>query len=90
MKLTPGILKALLRAVRMTRPDEVGCDECFAELDRFAELELAGRGAAEALPLVADHLAKCGSCREEYEALMEALRVMEPRRPPFWRRRRAK
>lgn len=86
MKLTPRLLQGLLRAVRMTRPDEIGCDECFERLDRFAELTLAGKDAAEAFPLVADHLAGCGDCREEFEALLEALRAIEPRRPrwTFW------
>ena len=87
MKLTPRILKVLLRAVRMTRPDEIGCDECFDELDRFAELTLAGREAAEALPLVTDHLQKCGGCREEFEALLDALQIIEPRRRFSFRRR---
>lgn len=87
MKLTPRILKGLLRAVRMTRPDEIGCDDCFDELDRFAELTLAGRDADEALPLVADHLRKCGNCREEFEALMAALQTIEPRRRRWFRRR---
>lgn len=92
MKLTPHILRSLLQAVRMTRPDEIGCDECFEKLDRFAELTLAGRDAAEAFPLVADHLAKCGSCREEFEALLEAIEAIEPqpKRRPFWRLRRSR
>jgi predicted anti-sigma-YlaC factor YlaD len=46
-------------------------------VDRFVEMELAGLDAAEAMPLVQDHLDKCGSCREEFEALLRALRVLE-------------
>ncbi len=60
-----------------TRPDEIGCDECLEEVDRFVEMDLAGLDAAEAMPLVQDHLDKCGSCREEFEALLRALRVVE-------------
>lgn len=71
-------------AVRMTRPDEIGCDECFDKLDRYAELTLAGRDAAEAIPLVADHLEKCGDCREEFEALLTALEGIKSRRKPFF------
>ena len=41
----------------------------------FAELHLAGKNAAEALPLVQDHLDRCGNCREEFEALLTALRA---------------
>jgi len=36
----------------------------------------------EALPLVADHLAKCDSCWEEFEALLEALRTIDPHQAP--------
>lgn len=73
MKLTIELLKKLIRSVRMTSPDEIGCDECFEDLHRFAEMELAGKDPDEALPLVKDHLVRCGDCREEYEALLEAL-----------------
>lgn len=73
MKLTKDLLKNLIRMVKMTRPDEIGCDECFEELHQFAELELAGKSPEEAMPLVRDHLDRCGNCRQEYEALLEAM-----------------
>ncbi len=69
-------LKRLVEGVISTRPDEIGCDECFEELDRFAELVLAGREIPEAYRLVQDHLERCGDCREEFEALLEALRAL--------------
>jgi predicted anti-sigma-YlaC factor YlaD len=59
-----------------TRPDEIGCDECFEQLDCFVEMKLAGKNPAEAMPLVQDHLDRCGECREEFEALMMALRAL--------------
>ena len=67
-------LKMLVREILATTPDEIGCDECFDQLDRFVELELAGRSAAEALPLIQKHLEHCANCREEFEALLAALR----------------
>lgn len=76
MKLTKELLKNLIRMVKKTRPDEIGCDECFEELHRFAELELAGKSPEEAMPLVKDHLERCGNCREEYEALLEAMKEL--------------
>lgn len=79
MTLTKEGLKALIRSLRTTRPDEIGCDECFEELDRFAEQVLAGKSAAEAMPLIQDHLNRCASCREEFEALMDALYLDLPR-----------
>ncbi|MDR8389715.1 hypothetical protein NC796_01115 [Aliifodinibius sp. S!AR15-10] len=74
MKLSPELLKKLIQMIKMTRPDEIGCDECFDDLHAFAELELAGKSAEDAMPLVKDHLDRCGTCREEYEALLEAMK----------------
>ncbi len=68
-------LGKLARALDMTREEELACDECFEELDRFVEMELDGLDAAAAMPLVQDHLDKCGDCREEYQALLDALRA---------------
>lgn len=76
MELDLATLKRMVRNIATTRPDEIGCDECFEELNRFVELELAGKNAAEALPLVQDHLDRCSDCREEFEALLAALRAI--------------
>ena len=48
---------------------EVGCDECFAELDRYVELELAGTDADLVIPGLRAHLDGCPACREEHESL---------------------
>ena len=48
---------------------EVGCDECFDQLDRYVELELAGQDADAAVPGLRAHLAGCPACREEHESL---------------------
>lgn len=73
--LNPEDLGNLARALDMTNNEELACDECFEKLDRFVEMELDGLDAASAMPLVQDHLDKCGDCREEYQALLDALRV---------------
>jgi len=45
----PGMpVKELVEAALNTLPDEISCDECFQEVDRFVELQLAGLDAAEA------------------------------------------
>ena len=74
MELEPAALKQMVRNILTARPDEIGCDECFEQLDRFVEMTLAGKNAAEAMPLVQDHLERCADCREEFEALLAALR----------------
>jgi hypothetical protein len=66
-------LKKMMRNVISTRPDEIGCDDCFEQLSRFVELVLAGQPAAALMPLVQDHLDRCADCHEEYEALLRAL-----------------
>jgi hypothetical protein len=49
---------------------EVGCDECFDQLDRFVELELAGVDADAELPGLRAHLGGCPACREEHDSLL--------------------
>jgi hypothetical protein len=48
---------------------EIGCDECFEELDRYVDLELAGQDADTAVPGLRAHLEGCPACREEYKSL---------------------
>jgi hypothetical protein len=66
-------LRQLVRGIMTAHPDEIGCDRCFEELDSFVEMSLAGKEAAEAMPLIQDHLERCQDCREEFEALLAAL-----------------
>lgn len=76
MKLTTEKLKRIVQSIATTEDDEIGCDKCFHEVDQFAEMELAGKNAAEAMPLVQAHLDRCEHCRREYEALLDALRAI--------------
>ncbi len=73
--LGPKQIRQILKHVARTLPMELTCDECMEELDRFAEMKLAGRSAEEALPLVAQHLTVCQDCREEFEALLRVLQA---------------
>lgn len=76
MKLDKEKIKRLMRSIAATEDREIGCDECFNEIDRFVELELEGKHAAEALPLVKEHLDRCGNCHEEYQALLKAVKKL--------------
>jgi hypothetical protein len=69
------ILKALIGEIAETREVEIGCDECFEQLDRFVEMRLAGLDASQAMPLIQEHVEICGECREEFEALLASLRA---------------
>jgi hypothetical protein len=64
----PDLKQALGRLLGPSEP-EVGCDECFAQLDRYVELELAGGDADAAVPGLRAHLDGCSACREEHESL---------------------
>jgi hypothetical protein len=75
MALNLKTLKKMVDSIVNTRPDEIGCDDCFAQLDQFADLVLAGKNAAEAMQLVQDHLDRCMDCREEFEALLRAMQA---------------
>jgi hypothetical protein len=64
----PERKQALVRLLGPSEP-EVGCEECFAELDRYVELEVAGADADAAVPGLRAHLEGCPACREEHESL---------------------
>jgi hypothetical protein len=48
---------------------ELTCEECFEELDRYVELELAGRDADATVPGMRAHLEGCPACREDHDSL---------------------
>ena len=76
MKLDTDTLKKMVHGIVTTHHDEIGCEQCFEQLDQFVEMTLDGKSAAEAMPLVEDHLRRCHDCREEFEALLIALRAL--------------
>jgi hypothetical protein len=67
--------RMFIREIAEVREEEIGCDECFEQVDRFIEMKLSGLDAAQAMPLVQEHLEICGECREEFEALLMALQA---------------
>ena len=52
---------------------ELSCDECFEQLDRYVELELAGVDADAAIPGMNAHFAGCPACSEDHESLHALL-----------------
>ena len=52
---------------------EVLCDECFARLDEYVELELRGEPADERIPGMRAHLEGCPACHEDYDSLRELV-----------------
>jgi hypothetical protein len=52
---------------------ELSCEECFAQLDRYVELELAGADADSSVPGMRAHLAGCPACDEDHDSLLSLL-----------------
>jgi hypothetical protein len=52
---------------------ELGCGECFDELDTYVELELAGAAADTEMPLMHAHLRGCPACRDDHDSLLALL-----------------
>jgi predicted anti-sigma-YlaC factor YlaD len=65
----PELKQALGRLLGPAEP-EVGCDVCLDELDRYVELELAGKDPDVVIPGLRAHLDGCPACREEHESLL--------------------
>jgi predicted anti-sigma-YlaC factor YlaD len=60
--------QALDRLLGPTGP-ELGCDECFALLDEYVDLELSGTDPDAAVPGMRAHLDGCPACRDEHDSL---------------------
>jgi hypothetical protein len=59
-----------LRALLGPDGPELTCEQCFDELDRFVELELAGANADAAVPGMRAHLAGCPACGDDHASLL--------------------
>ncbi len=62
---TPRLVNVLLGPAG----PQIGCDECFEQLDVYVDREIAGHDAEESVPGMRTHLAGCPACHEEYESL---------------------
>ncbi|MGH2978096.1 MAG: hypothetical protein ACRDLQ_00480 [Solirubrobacterales bacterium] len=59
----------VLRALLGPEGPELACEECFEQLDRYVELELAGANADDAIPGMRAHLQGCPACHEDHVSL---------------------
>jgi hypothetical protein len=65
----PDLAGTLALLLGPGRP-ELDCDECFAQLDRYVDLEDAGADADAAVPGMQEHLLGCPACREDHDSLI--------------------
>jgi hypothetical protein len=63
----------LERALGPTAP-QVSCEQCFAQIDRYVELEASGADASSTFPRMRAHLDGCPACREEHDDLLAFVR----------------
>jgi hypothetical protein len=54
---------------------ELGCDECFDQLDAYVELELTGVRADVTMPAMHAHLVGCSACRDDHDSLLAFVRT---------------
>lgn len=64
-----------LRKLLATDPQDAGCAETFALVHLYAETLVAGGDPEVVMPDVAAHLAGCPPCAQDYQALLEAVRL---------------
>ena len=69
-------IKNVVLEIVSLRVDEMDCPECFEHLDYYADLILSGADTAAVMPRLHDHLEQCEHCREEFNALLLALRSL--------------
>ncbi len=57
---------------------ELTCAQCFEELDRYVEFEVAGTDAEGQIPGMRAHLHGCPACAEDYESLKDLITSTRP------------
>jgi hypothetical protein len=77
MKLNSQQLNQLIMLSVSAKADALGCDGCYELMDQFAQAELDGTTLSESLQLVQSHLEQCKCCRDEYQALVAAVKEVE-------------
>lgn len=80
MSRRPGRNDAEELTLRILGPSgpELTCEECFAELDRYAELSLVGANPDEGVPGMRAHLEGCPACAQDLRSLMALLADSTP------------
>lgn len=77
MKLDPETLSKIMQSLTVTEEVEIGCEDCFDEIDKYVEMLRQGKDPAKVMPLVQHHLDICNCCREDFEALLESLEATD-------------
>jgi len=71
--LSNEAVRGFLHVLEQVREEELSCNEIYAKLDEYVELEIKKEDAAHIMPLIREHLDLCPECCEEYETLLEVV-----------------
>ena len=69
----------LIRSLERTDEEECTCEDVYAVVDQYAEMQFNGEDAARLMPLLKQHMDGCHNCCEEYEALLDILEKSNPK-----------
>jgi hypothetical protein len=71
------------RVRRLLGPSEpeLTCEECFEQLDRYVEFQLAGADADRMVPGMRAHLQGCPACSQDHRSLREFVESTDARGP---------
>jgi hypothetical protein len=64
---------AVLGRVLGPGAQELTCEQCFEELDRYVELAVAGKAADARVPGMRAHLDGCPACAEDFASLRDLV-----------------
>ena len=65
--------RRLIAALLGPDEPELTCEQCFQQIDRYVDLELAGADADRAVPGMRAHLQGCPACLEDHASLVAFL-----------------
>ena len=61
---------------------ELTCEQCFEQLDRYVDLQLAGDDPDGAVPGMRAHLVGCPACLEDHASLLAFTASERDKAPP--------
>ena len=61
---------------------ELTCEQCFEQLDRYVDLQLAGDDADRIVPGMRAHLVGCPACLEDHASLLAFTASGDAEPPP--------
>lgn len=73
MNINDQQIANLLELVALTKDVETDCDHCLKHMAEFAEAQLSGKPIHAGLIAIDEHLQRCADCRDEFQALRDAL-----------------